>query len=85
MTGMLGYRHSNQADVWPIKKIVLTHSNELIIVNTSSLIESIEERVQLDADTQVAQTKLQQYSFQIVTFSKIIHLNISLFGNKLIN
>jgi len=27
MTGMLGYRHSNQADVWPVKKIVLTHSN----------------------------------------------------------
>lgn len=74
MTGMLGYRNSNQAEVWPVKKIVLTHGNELIIVNTSSLIESIEERVQLDADTQVVQTQLQQHSFQIVTFSKIIHL-----------
>lgn len=74
MTGMLGFRHTPQLDVWPVKKIVLTHGNELIIVNTSSLIESIEERVQLDADTQVSETQLQQNSFQVVTFSKIIHL-----------
>lgn len=78
LMGILAHRPPKGGDTWPLFQTALTDREFLVLDSASSSSQmKIQERCAFNPDSFVRETKLKEFSFEVVTSKKIIHVNAS--------